>query len=71
MIDRITPNVSNDHFRTFKGNVVVRFDCATHGFAGWNLSGTHVSCRFCSRRLFGPVVDLIFTDMDDLTALGG
>ncbi|MBN9039340.1 MAG: hypothetical protein J0H53_25025 [Rhizobiales bacterium] len=49
---------SNPH--SIEGRIVIRFDCPTHGFVGFNVPGTSVSCRFCRRPVYGAIVDLIF-----------
>lgn len=51
-----------DMMRKFHGRIVQEFACEQHGFAGLNVPGTIVCCRYCGRRILTSFVDLILAD---------
>lgn len=65
----ITRSVPSGNVRLIEGHPVIRFECPEHGFAGFNLPGTHVRCRSCGIQVSGEIADLIFSDPNEIKPL--
>lgn len=59
----------NPDLRSLEAHPVIRFDCAADGFVGFNVAGTGVQCGRCGRQVFGPMVDLLLSDITNLRPL--